>query len=393
MTEKLMDKLNAAAKEDRLNALKELMNSIKQRPETGKNVNNHIHTTYSFSPYSPTMAAYLAWQSGLATAGIMDHDSVGGIKEFIEAGRIIGIAVTVGFELRTCFKKTPFEGKRINNPDQHTVAYLAMHGIPHDKIEEAEAFLKPYREARNIRNRLMTKKLCDFVQSAGLKIDFDKDVLPLSMHHEGGSVTERHILYALAEKITEKEKPGKDVIAFLKDKFDIAVTGANYDRLCKDDLWYRYHLLGVLKSHMVEHFYIDADAELPHYTEFIKLADSLGAISAYAYLGDVGDSVTGDKKTQRFEDEYLDELITFLKDAGFMAITYMPARNTDSQLKRIMELCRQYEFFEICGEDINSPFQPFICKALEREEYKHLIDSAWRLIEHENKSAKAVRSQ
>ena len=27
----------------------------------------------------------MAWQSGLATAGIMDHDSLSGAKEFIEA--------------------------------------------------------------------------------------------------------------------------------------------------------------------------------------------------------------------------------------------------------------------------------------------------------------------
>lgn len=38
-------------------------------------VNNHIHTTYSFSPYNPTEAVYMAWKNGLKTAGIMDHDS------------------------------------------------------------------------------------------------------------------------------------------------------------------------------------------------------------------------------------------------------------------------------------------------------------------------------
>ena len=29
-------------------------------PPTGDDVNNHIHTTYSFSPYSPTAAVYFA---------------------------------------------------------------------------------------------------------------------------------------------------------------------------------------------------------------------------------------------------------------------------------------------------------------------------------------------
>ena len=390
-TSKLIESLNSNTSAERLSALKELMplydSGELKRPQTGENVNNHIHTTYSFSPYSPTMSAYKAWENGLATAGIMDHDSVGGIREFIEAGRIIGIAVTVGFELRTNFKGTPFEGKRVNNPDQDSVAYLAMHGIPRDKIDEAEAFLKPYRDARNVRNLKMTQRLNEFIKHAGLEIDFKKDILPISQNSDGGSVTERHILYPLAKKIMDMLGPGLAVVSFLKDKFGIDVDGSNLERLSDPkNPWYDYYLLGVLKGHMVEHFYIDADDELPSYKDFIKLANDIGAVPAYAYLGDVGDSVTGDKKTQRFEDAFLDELIVFLKEAGFKAVTYMPTRNTAEQLKRIISLCEKYDLFEICGEDINSPFQSFICKALEKDEFKHLITAAWALIGHEKEA-------
>ena len=42
----------------------------------------------------------MAFMSGLKTAGIMDHDSVGGNFEFIEAGKIINMATTVGMECR-----------------------------------------------------------------------------------------------------------------------------------------------------------------------------------------------------------------------------------------------------------------------------------------------------
>jgi len=384
----LIERLNAPTASERLAALTKLMELYEtgslERPIQGENVNNHIHTTYSFSPYSPTMAAYLAWQNGLATAGIMDHDSVGGIREFIEAGKIIGIAVTVGFELRTSFHGTAFEGKRINNTDQDSIAYLAMHGIPHDKIDLAETFLAPYREKRNIRNRLMVDKLNNYVLASGLSLDFDMDVASLSLHFEGGSITERHILFALAAKILQKVKPGADVVAFLKNQFNINVTGTNLEKLNNPETeWYQYHLLGLLKGYFMEAFYIDATDELPSYKDFIALGEQLGAISAYAYLGDVGNSVTGDKRTQLFEDSYIDELVAFLKNAGFKAITYMPTRNTAEQLKRLMALCEKYSLFQICGEDINSPFQPFICGALEKIEYRHLISAAWALIDHE----------
>ena len=348
------------------------------------NVNNHIHTTYSFSPYTPTQAVQMAKNSGLATAGIMDHDSVGGLHEFIAAGRDIGIATTVGFECRANFADTPFAGRRINNPDQDSVGYLAMHGIPHDKIDAAEAFLAPYRKARNLRNRAMTKKLDALIRSVGLAIDFDTDVVPLSRNDDGGSITERHILYALAGKIVEKIGAGSGVVTFLKESFSIDVTGNNLEKLNNPESnWYQYYLLGVLKGHLVKDFYINADAELPRPADFIALANDIGAIPAYAYLGDVGDSVTGDKRAQAFEDAYLDELADFLATTGFKAITYMPTRNTHAQLKRVMELCDRHGLFQICGEDINTPFQLFVCEALKQDEYRHLIASAWALVGHE----------
>ena len=97
---------------------------------------------------------------------------------------------------------------------------------------------------------------------------------------------------------------------------------------------FNYDLLGVLKADTA-FFYIDADEEMPEASEFIKFAKEMGAIPAYAYLGDVGDSVTGDKKAQKFEDAFLNELIDELKKDGFLAIAYMPTRNTPEQLKRL----------------------------------------------------------
>ena len=83
----------------------------------------------------------------------------------------------------------------------------------------------------------------------------------------------------------------------------------------------------------------------------------------YAYLGDVGESVTGDKKT-KFEDDYLEELLDELKRNGVAGVTYMPSRNSESQLDRLQKLCRERGFIEISGEDINSPRQGFICEQL-----------------------------
>ena len=97
--EELILKLNDADVNVRLDSLKQLMAMIKageiEAPKQGNDVNNHIHTTFSFSPYSPTKAVWMAYNAGLQTAGIMDHDSLSGAREFIEAGKIIGMMTTM----------------------------------------------------------------------------------------------------------------------------------------------------------------------------------------------------------------------------------------------------------------------------------------------------------
>ena len=373
-----------------LNELKE----IKHRTDAGElpappdtaYVNNHIHTTYSFSPYTPTEALYMAWKNGLKTAGIMDHDSSGGAREFIEAGKIIGMPVTCGVECRVNMSHTRLAGKRINNPDQKSIAYVAMHGIPHQNIERVNAFFAPYREKRNERNRKMCANITAMMQPFGIDLDFDRDVLPISQYAAGGSVTERHILFALTHKITARYPTPAQVLNFLCGEMKLDIPQKVRDQIAAGadtPQFYEYDILGALKSNMVEKFYVDADEECPLVEDFISMVHENGGIAAYAYLGDVGDSVTGDKKAQKFEDDYLDLLIDVLREYHFDAITYMPTRNTPAQLDRLMTLCRENGFFEISGEDINSPRQSFICRALDDPRFSHLIDATYTLIHYE----------
>ena len=147
--------------------------------------------------------------------------------------------------------------------------------------------------------------------------------------------------------------------------------------------FYEYDLLGILKSAFVPQIFIDATDECPKLKDMVKLCKDVDAYLCYAYLGDVGDSVTGDKKAQKFEDDYLEDVFECLKEEGVTSVTYMPTRNTPAQLERLRGLCDQYGMFQISGEDINSPRQSFIIKAMENPMFKNLIDATWKLIEHE----------
>ena len=383
--EELLELLNA---ENGLENLKTLLKT-EPLPPVGRDVNNHIHTTYSFSPYSPTAAVWFARAAGLCTCGLMDHDSIAGSEEFLAAAKEVGMGATIGLECRVSFKNTPFGDRRLNNPDQDGVVYMALHGVPHNRAAEVNAFFAPYRAARNERNRKMVAAVNQLMGQYGVTIDFEKDVLPLSNYAKGGSVTERHISSALAYRMLEVIGKGETLVKFIRETMQLPLSDKIAGFLCDEkNPHMMYDLLGWIKSTLIAKFYIDATDECPDVREVLALSEKVGAISAYAYLGDVGDSVTGDKRAQKFEDDFLDELVPFLAGLGYRAITYMPSRNTPAQLKRIRALCDKYGLFQISGEDINSPRQSFVCEAQRAPEFATLYEATWALIAHKWRSTK-----
>ena len=340
--QEFIEKLNSSTACERLNALKEIV-KVEEKPISRENdANNHIHTIYSFSPYSPTKAAYMAYRAGLTSAGIMDHDSLSGGKEFKKACEILNIGSTCGVEVRVKFDKG---FGRINHPDQLNCLYMASHGIPLKNIDAFNDYIASFRQKRNERNAKMCKLITDKFSKFGITLDFDNDVYPLSEAKDGGSITERHLLYALAVKLSNRFGRTNELINFLEKDLQLAVSDKIKGFLLDEtNPHFLYDLLGVLKAD-TKFFYIDADEEMPIAEEFIKKAKSFGGIPAYAYLGDVGNSVTGDKKAQKFEDDYLEDLIIAIKKAGFEAVAYMPTRNTPEQLSRLQALCRKYDLF------------------------------------------------
>src|SRR5690606_5136449 len=90
----------ATAPDARVAALRELVDAGHEVPEFTLESNNHIHTIYSFSPYTPSMACLKGREAGLQVVGSVDHDSIGAAAEMRDAGTILGMGVVTGFEIR-----------------------------------------------------------------------------------------------------------------------------------------------------------------------------------------------------------------------------------------------------------------------------------------------------
>ncbi|MCL2740987.1 MAG: PHP domain-containing protein, partial [Oscillospiraceae bacterium] len=275
-------------------------------------------------------------------------------------------------------------GRHINNPDQRSVAYMSFHGIPHDRFGEFGRFIARYSPHRRERNAAMARRVGEAFGRWGLTIDLERDVEPLSFRHEGGSVTERHLLLALARKVMEKAGKGPGTVLFLERDLGVGLGGKVRGYLSDPgNEHYEYDLLGALKGGLNDRIYLPAGPECPKVGEFVGFARETGSILTYAYLGDVAESVTGDKKAQAFEDGYLDLLFAELGRLGVKAVTYMPTRNTDAQIARVKALCAEHGLIEVCGEDINSPRQGFVCEEIGKPWLSNLIEAAWALIGHE----------
>ncbi|TVQ24251.1 MAG: PHP domain-containing protein [Spirochaetaceae bacterium] len=381
-----IEQLNAGDRDRRLETLRRLSDERQGAwTDFSDEVNNHVHTIYSFSPYSPSAAAWMARSAGLRAVGSVDHDSIAAARETIDACRIVGIGSTVGCEIRVSFSGTPIEGRKINNPDSPNLAYIVFHGVPIGRIDDVDRFLAPIRAERNARNRAQTEALDRELRSVdGPGVSFD-DVLAVSMAHEGGGVTERHLLYAACIAMMRRLEPGPQLRRWVEARLGVEL--ADRVRAHLDDgsnPHYVYDLLGALKSTFLPRIFIQpGPAECVPVADAVAFANAIEAVPAYAYLGDVGESPTGDKKAELFEDSYLDLLFATITDIGFRAVTYMPPRNTVAQLRRVQSLCASHGLMEISGVDINSSRQTFTCPEILRPEFRHLIDATWALIAHE----------
>jgi hypothetical protein len=310
----------------------------------------------------------------------------------VRACALVGIGGVTGCELRVGFralpdgKALPFADRKINNPDSSGLVYMTIQGVPASRVDELSAFLEPFRKRRIERTARMAASASVLLREAGIEgIDMEADVLARSKAKEGGGVTERHLLAAVAGRLIGRFGRGDALLAGMEKRLGI-VPQRKLAALIADpgNSMLLYDVLGVLKSGFLDRIFEQpGDEECPSAAKVVAFARSIGAIPAYAYLGDVGESPTGDKKAEKFEDDFIEELFDAVKATGFLAVAYMPPRNTQAQLKRVRELCEERGLLQISGVDINNPRQSFNCPELRRPEFANLRDATWALVAHE----------
>lgn len=336
-----------------------------------------VHTDYSFSPYSPSLAVYMAYKSGLYFVGISDHDGVAGSEEFTQAAEILGMRSAIGMQLRTRIFED--EGKWLNNVYQKDIAFVSLRGIPHRSVKAIQDYLAPVRAKRAERDRAMVDKFNSRLKRHGIVIDFDKEVKPISKFKEGGTITERHILYAFAKKLMDKFVTADEIVEFIKDKLKVRIEEDFVLKLSdKANPYFAYDLVSCLKNE-VNFFYEEATDALP-VEEVVRIAHDNGALVTYPYIGETSRWYDGEEIVYHMEDDYLVELFEHLAELGFDAVEYRPDLLTPERASLITELVERNGMFTLAYSDINSPRQQFALKS--ENDISEVEDNMWAVVGH-----------
>lgn len=379
--EPLIKMLGHKSLKKRLKAIK-LLKKAELEDETlipeGKSVGIlSVHTYYSFSPYSPALAAYMAYTNGNRCVAISDHDTLSGAEEFCRAAEMLGMECCAGLQLRARF----YEDKKrwLNNFYEQDVGFVAVRGIPSSEWSVANKELAETRTKRADRDRRMVEKFNERIKKHGITINFEKDVKPLSKYQDGGSITERHILYAFAEKLVKKFRTAEEITQFIENNLKIKIE-EEFKPALSDiaNPYFVYDLVACLK-HEVKFFYVPAD-DVPPVEKVVDFAHRHGALLTYTYSGEVRRVYEGEEVVFSLEDAYLEELISDLGKLGFDAVEYIPSLVSAERAERLSTLVKQNGMFVLPCTDINSPRQRFVPDGL--DDNAELVRNLWAVVGH-----------
>lgn len=303
----------------------------------------NIHTYFSFSPYSPTQAAYSAYKRGVKLACVCDYATTSGVKEFFAGCRRLGVIPVAGVEI------TAVNGDKLWP--------VSVYGLSEKDCRDAEPFLKKFRLTRIENARRAAEQINRRFKKSGVSIDFDKDVLPSVKTKKGGTVTYKHIYYAFGQKLIEKFGQGKPLADFIRYKLCVDVSESEYNLLCDGkNPFYIYDLVLALRANL--HF--SSPEGLPSLEKVIAAISARSLITACEFKSAASwleNELGDDKARAEFE-----KFVTEAKTLGFNAVCLHSKNISEKTLEVYAGILKANEMLAIPLERIEYPRSKFESK-------------------------------
>lgn len=342
LNNQLVDELKSKYKFVRLNALKAMKRKgeLASQQKVGGNI--QIHTSYSFSPYTPSMAAFMAHKFSLKIAGILDSYSISGAKEFISACKILDLTYSVGLELRGDFSA-------INTPHSN----IALFGIAEKNFKTLSKYLEKFRkhQIQNVKSTIVAvnKKL----EPYGITISLKDDVLPIIQNKRDKVLLSKYVYFALADKIITKFGQGEKCYEFLRTSLNMEISELDMGLLADEtNPFYIYDLVNIIAENYIV---FGAEKHYEQVDKIITLGHSVGAICSFEYAL----SKFTKKLTQNELVEYNRKLIKNLKALGFDAVSFDPSKFSETVLNDFVLQLKNNEMLMINLSRVEFPRRRF----------------------------------
>jgi len=353
LIEKLEQQLDSFDAGERKQALLSLLDKVKageiELPPTGRFVNLHCHTFFSYNTYgySPTKFAWLARKAGLAVVGTTDFDVLDALDEFRAACRLLDLKGCAGLETRVYVPE--FSTRVINSPGEPGISYHMGVGFPNAEVPASQReFLRGLKATAQQRNRDLMQRVNRHLSP--VELDYERDVLTLT---PAGNATERHMCLAYARKAVEIFGPGDKLAEFWSQKL-----GGDAKKLGLPE---GKDLLNTIRSKTMKRGgvgYVQPDSgSFPLMADTNRFILAAGGMPVHTWLDGTSDG-----------EQAIEELLDVAMSTGAVALNVIPDRNytpgsQDQKVKnlyRVVEVAQRRHLVVVEGTEMNSPGQKFV---------------------------------
>ncbi len=138
----------------------------------------HVHSTFSDGTLTPAELVRLAEKENISAVALCDHNTVVGLKDFINAGKNSDVITIPGIEISTEF----------NNKERHILGLF----LPEEKFDEISQMMSRIKIFKEESNEILVRNL----RNGGYMIDYDE----IKSKNAGAYINRAHIAKALVEK-------------------------------------------------------------------------------------------------------------------------------------------------------------------------------------------------
>lgn len=327
-------------------------NFLSKEEQKVKLFNLHCHSFFSYNAYnlSPAGLVWNAVKNNFYAIGLVDFDVLDGVEEFLECCEKARIRCCAGFETRVFVPQ--FAKYQINSPGEIGICYHIGLGFISQKVKKREILIKLKSIAQN-RIRNMIELVNRFLSP--LKIDYEKDVIPLT---PAGNPTERHLCIAYIDK-SKRIFPGdKDFLNFWCEKLNLSET--ELEKIVCDHIAFQNLIRSKLMKSGGPGYIPPKPETFPTLNEVNEFILANGGIPTFAWLDGTSDG-----------EQRIEELLPLLIASGVYAVNIIPDRNwniKDPEVKKIkiknlekfITLSKELYLPIFIGTELNAPGQKFV---------------------------------